>query len=163
MSVGAPPPPPPLVVMEEALQPASLLSSGSLTDTPYAVSLYVKNDIRSPEILLDKHALVCVGPVTDVPAAAGGLRLQIGAPLLFSTGGRPTDACVCSRKVMISNPLRAVLSFSVAAEGPFTVSKLGSDKLASASASASDHDGDHNSSLGAACMLLSMVRSLFIN
>lgn len=135
--------------MSEVHSSTSLLTQNTGRNL-YSISLHLQTVITEPMLRFNKTTITCKSERTIVPPS-NAISLKTSAPLLFAQGLKPSE--VCKKRVLISNPLRAVLSFGVSVEGPFTI------KLSSGEEAASPLG---KGSIGGACTLLSQVQNALI-
>jgi hypothetical protein len=140
----------------------------------YNISLYLKANIMLPVIKVDKHLLSTTGQKVTY-ALNHPIALKTDAPHLYSRSNASSSSSaspVCKKVIVFTNPIPALLAFSVSTEGPFTV-RLSPDeaqgRAAAASgaviASAASGGGGGNgssSSVGSTCVLQSNASVRFL-
>jgi hypothetical protein len=138
----------------------------------YNISLYLKADIMLPEIKVDKNILVTTNQkITH--ATNHPITLRTDAPQLYSRqggggGGSGRTNPICRKVIVLTNPIPALLAFSVSIEGPFTV-KYSPDVDEATKASGSQVNNSHlspspsssSSSVGGTCVLQSNASARF--
>jgi hypothetical protein len=101
----------------------SLKSNASNTSVLFAGAQYKINvrleaKVMAPAIRIDENLISVHSDVTVAPSPAT-LRMRTHVPMLFQNGGK--NFGICSKDVVIRNPLTANLVFTASVEGPFSL------------------------------------------
>jgi hypothetical protein len=101
-------------VSTQSLKPA--LSSTSVAGSQYKLNVRLEGNIMTPSIRLDEH-IIPVNYMQSVAPQQASIFMRTMVPMLFASGGKSFE--LCSKNVILANPLTANLVFTVSVEGPF--------------------------------------------
>ena len=123
----------------------------------------------NPAVRLDEHVIPVNYPESLAPKSAS-IFMRTHVPLLFENGARNFD--VCGKNIVLCNPLKANLAFTVSVEGPFLLKSAAdvsssqnetSSLVTRSTAMSSPKMGSSVSTMGRAFHLLPEVLNLYIS
>lgn len=82
----------------------------------YKLEVQLQGNVMNPAIRIDEHVVPVNYPDSVAPASAT-VFMRTHVPLLFENGAKNFD--VCGKNIVLVNPLKANLAFTVSVEGPF--------------------------------------------
>lgn len=97
---------------------SSMVSSAS----QYKLEVQLQGNVMNPAIRMDEY-IIPVNFPESVASESASIFMRTHVPLLFENGAKNFD--VCGKNIVLCNPLKANLAFTVSVEGPFLLKQSG--------------------------------------